>query len=99
MRISNIKVLPVDGDKVLKAFVTIEIEGSLVIRDLKVINGKNGLFVAMPAKRMKDGTYWDLVHPIDSRAREKLEESVLSEYKKVCAEAPVEEPGEDEESA
>ena len=87
MHISEVKVLPIEGDEVLKAFVTIKIDGALIIRDMKVILGSNGYFVAMPAKKMKDGTYWDLVHPVDSKTREMLEERVLSEYERVSKEA------------
>ena len=89
MIISEVKVLPVDGSDKLKAFVTIKIEDSLIIRDMKIIKGTGGLFVAMPAKRMKDGTYWDLVHPLDKGTREMLEEKVLDEYKRVCKEVKV----------
>lgn len=88
MLISDVKVLPVEGDSKLKAFVSIKIEDCLIIRDMKVIDGNNGLFVAMPAKRMKDGTYWDLVHPLDKVTRDMLEEKVLDEYKRICMDSP-----------
>jgi stage V sporulation protein G len=51
---------------------------------MKVIKGASGYFVAMPAKKMKDGTYRDLVHPLDRSTRERLEEAVIEEYKKIC---------------
>lgn len=89
MLISEVKVLPVDGSDKLKAFVSIKIDDALIIRDMKIINGSGGLFVAMPAKRMKDGTYWDLVHPLDKATREMLEEKILDEYKRVCKEGEV----------
>ncbi len=89
MLISEVKVLPLDGGDKLKAFVTIKIDDSLIIRDMKIIKGGSGLFVAMPAKRMKDGTYWDLVHPLDKATREMLEEKLLDEYKRVCKEGVI----------
>ncbi|MBE9532210.1 MAG: septation protein SpoVG family protein [Proteobacteria bacterium] len=89
MVISEVKVLPVEGDAKLKAYVSIKIEDSLVIRDVKIIDGARGLFVAMPAKRMKDGTYWDLVHPLDKATRELFEQAVLGEYRRVCGEDKV----------
>ena len=82
MRITEIKVLPVDGDEKLKAYVTIKLDDCFVVRDMKVIKGTTGFFVAMPAKKMKDGTYRDLVHPLDKLTRDKLEEAVLDEYKR-----------------
>ncbi len=83
MRITEVKVLPVEGDEKLKAFVTIKLDGCFVIRDMKVIKGNTGYFVAMPAKKMRDGTYRDVVHPLDRPTRQKLEEQVLDEYWKV----------------
>lgn len=83
MRITEIKVLPVDGDEKLKAYVTIKLDDCFVVRDMKIIKGTNGYFVAMPAKKMKDGTYRDLVHPLDKPTRQMLEEQVMNEYKKM----------------
>ncbi|HHL40012.1 MAG TPA: septation regulator SpoVG [Deltaproteobacteria bacterium] len=83
MRITEVKVLPVDGDDKLKAFVTIKLDGCFIIRDMKVIKGTNGYFVAMPAKKMKNGTYRDLIHPLDQSTRQMLEDEVLNEYKRM----------------
>ncbi len=85
MDITEVKVLPVDGDDKLKAYVSIKICDCLAIRDMKVIKGTSGYFVAMPAKKMKDGTYRDLVHPLDRSTREQLEELVIDEYKRACS--------------
>jgi len=86
MRITEIKVLPVDGDEKLKAYVTIKLDDCFVIRDMKIIKGTTGYFVAMPAKKMKDGTYRDLVHPLDKPTRQNLEDQVLVEFRKVQSE-------------
>ncbi len=86
MRITEIKVLPVDGDEKLKAYVTIKLDDCFVVRDMKVIKGSSGYFVAMPAKKMKDGTYRDLVHPLDKSTRQMLEDQVLNEYRRVQSE-------------
>lgn len=85
MRITEVKVLPVDGDEKLKAYVTIKLDDSFVIRDMKVIKGTTGYFVAMPAKKMKDGTYRDLVHPLDKPTRQMLEDLIMDEFKKVMS--------------
>ncbi len=82
MRITEVKVLPVDGDEKLKAYVTIKLDDCFVIRDMKVIKGTTGYFIAMPAKKMKDGTYRDLVHPLDKSTRQTLEDLVMTEYKR-----------------
>ena len=84
MEITDVKVFPVDEDK-LRAYVTITLDACFVVRDLKVIHGNTGLFVAMPAKKRKDGTYKDIAHPLNSEMRDKMEKIVLKEYEKVKA--------------
>ncbi|GMU62103.1 MAG: hypothetical protein AMXMBFR34_38660 [Myxococcaceae bacterium] len=84
MDITDVKIFPVDEDK-LRAYVTITLDNCFVVRDLKVIHGTSGLFVAMPAKKRKDGTYKDIAHPLNAEMREKLEKVVLAEYAKVMA--------------
>ncbi len=82
MKITDVRVIPVDDDERLKAFVTVKIDECFVIRDIKVIDGNNGLFLAMPSKRRKDGTYQDLAHPLDPSTRDMFEKEVLTEYNK-----------------
>lgn len=80
MRITEIKVQPVEGDETLKAYVSIKLDNSFAIRDIKVIKRTNSYFIAMPAKKMKDGTYRDLVHPLDKLTRQMLEDLIMSEF-------------------
>src|SRR5512132_2075200 len=86
MNITDVRVFPVDEDK-LRAYVTITLDNCFVVRDLKVIHGNSGLFVAMPAKKRKDGTYKDIAHPLNAETREKMEKIVLAEYEKVARDA------------
>jgi len=79
MKITEIKVYPVN-EKKLKAYVTIVLDQCFVIRDLKVINGNSGLFIAMPSKKRKDGTYKDIAHPLNKETRESMEEQILKAY-------------------
>jgi stage V sporulation protein G len=79
MEITEVKVFLVNEER-LKAFVTIIFDNCFVIRDLKVIDGNNGLFVAMPSKKRKDGTYKDLAHPLNNETRTMIEDRVLKEY-------------------
>jgi stage V sporulation protein G len=81
MEITEVRVFPVSEDK-LKAYVTITFDDCFVVRDLKVIHGNNGLFVAMPSKKRKDGTFRDTAHPLNNQTREMIESRVLSEYEK-----------------
>jgi stage V sporulation protein G len=81
MEITEVRVFPVDEDK-LKAYATITFDNCFVVRDLKVIQGNNGLFVAMPSKKRKDGTFKDTAHPLNTETREMIEAKVLAEYRK-----------------
>src|SRR6476660_8425844 len=83
MEITEVRVFPVNEER-LKAYVTITLDNCFVVRDLKVINGNTGLFVAMPAKKRKDGTYKDIAHPLNAEMREKMERIVLAEYEKTA---------------
>ena len=81
MDVTEVRVFPVEEDR-LKAYVTITFDDCFVVRDLKVIHGNNGLFVAMPSKKRKDGTYRDTAHPLDNQTRQMIESKVLAEYNK-----------------
>lgn len=79
MQITEIKIFPVNEDK-LKAYVTIVIDNCFVVRDLKIINGNTGLFVAMPSKKRKDGTFKDVAHPLNKETRELIENQIMKTY-------------------
>lgn len=80
MEITEIRITLRDDDK-LKAFASITLDEMLVIRGLKIIEGANGTFVAMPSRRRKDGTFQDVAHPINRDTREWLEAQVITAYK------------------
>jgi len=80
MEITDVKVIPVDDEK-LKAFVSIVFDHCFVVTDIKVINGPKGLFVSMPSKKRKDGTFKDIAHPLNNQMRQYLEEKVLGVYR------------------
>ena len=81
MNITQVKVFPVAEEK-LKAYVSIVLDDCFLVSDLKVIQGTAGLFVAMPAKKRKDGSYKDIAHPLNAEMRVRLEKRVLEEYQK-----------------
>lgn len=87
MDITDVKVFLVDEEK-LRAYVTITLDHCFVVRDLKVINGTSGLFVAMPAKKRKDGTYKDIAHPLNADMRDRMEKAILSQYEKAISAEP-----------
>ena len=79
MQITEVNVFPVNEER-LKAYVSITIDNCFVIRDLKVINGTNGLFVAMPSKKRKDGQFKDIAHPLNQETRSAIEKAVFEAY-------------------
>ncbi len=96
MEITEIKVFPVNEDK-LKAYVTIILDNCFVVRDLKVINGTSGLFVAMPSKKRKDGVFKDIAHPLNIETREMMETKILQAYEDSLKKGPTPQGGEDQD--
>ncbi|MBK7843310.1 MAG: septation regulator SpoVG [Bdellovibrionales bacterium] len=81
MKITDVKVFPVNEER-LKAYVTITIDDCFVVRDLKVIKGNDGLFVAMPSKRRKDGQFKDIAHPLNQETRNEIEKAIFDEFER-----------------
>lgn len=81
MLITEVKVFPVNEDR-LKAYVSITIDNVFVVRDLKIIEGTGGLFVAMPSKKRKDGQFKDIAHPLNQETRDMIERMVFEAYEK-----------------
>lgn len=81
MKITEVKVFPVNEER-LKAYVTITIDDVFVVRDLKIIKGNEGLFVAMPSKKRKDGQFKDIAHPLNQETRTEIENAVFDAYEK-----------------
>jgi stage V sporulation protein G len=79
LEVTDVKVQLVDEGR-LKAFATVTLNACFVVRDVKVIDGNNGLFVAMPSRRKPDGTYRDIAHPLNSDCRTYFEKAVLDAY-------------------
>ncbi|HAF08234.1 MAG: septation regulator SpoVG [bacterium] len=79
MEITEVRITLRDEPK-LKAFANVTFDNAFVIRGLKIIDGKKGLFISMPSRRAKDGTYRDIAHPINNEMRQKIEKVVLEKY-------------------
>ena len=84
VEITEVRVSLRDDEK-LKAFVSITLNDSFVIRGLKIIHGNTGLFVAMPSRKRPDGQHQDLAHPINDQTRKYLTERVMTEYERELA--------------
>jgi len=81
MEITDIKIRKVETEGKLKAYVTITFDRCFVVHNVKVIDGRNGAFVAMPSRRTKSGEFKDVAHPISAEFRRVLEERVIAAYR------------------
>lgn len=80
MTITDIKIRRTYQDTRLRALVSLTIDGEFAVHDIKVIEGPERLFVAMPSRRDENGIFRDIAHPITTGARHLLEESILAAY-------------------
>ncbi len=79
MEITDVRVYPVRDEKV-RAFISIVFDRCFMVNDIKVIQGKDGLFVSMPSRKRKSGEFKDVAHPLNSDTRKWVEERILGVY-------------------
>lgn len=82
MKVTKVIVRPVEMNKV-KAIASITIDDEFVVHDLRVVEGEKGLFVAMPSRKLPNGEYRDIAHPINMQTREVVQGAVLEEFSKL----------------
>ncbi len=87
MKITDVKIFLRDSNQ-LKAFANMVIDDAFIVRNIKVIEGEHGLFVAMPSRKVKSGEYRDIAHPINTETRKLIEEEILAKYDEVLKETP-----------
>ena len=87
MQITDVRVRRLIGKGITKAVASITIDSVFVVHELKIIEGKDGLFVAMPNHSGKDGRFIDIVHPLNTETREQISSVILAEYEKARQEA------------
>jgi stage V sporulation protein G len=83
MDITDIRIRKVNADGKLKAYVTVTFDDSFVVHNVKIIEGENGVFIAMPSRKTKSGEYKDVAHPINTAFRTRLQDKILQEYDKM----------------
>lgn len=88
MKVTDVRMRKLVTDSRMKALVSITLDEAFVIHDLRVIEGNNGLFVAMPSKRTSDGEFRDISHPINSEMRQEIQEAVMKVYDETEAVEP-----------
>ena len=83
MKISDVRVRKINSEGKMKAIVSVTFDDCFVVHDIKIIEGQEGLFIAMPSRKMPDGEFKDIAHPINSPTRERIQTAILAEYEKV----------------
>ena len=86
MTITNIKVRKILPEGRLRGIISVTFDDAFAVHDIKVVQGDDRLFVAMPSRRDDAGVFRDIVHPISSEAREKIEKEILSAYRQAVNE-------------
>lgn len=87
LEITDIRVKKIinesSAESKMKAVVSVTFDDSFVVHDIKIIEGQDKLFTAMPSRKTQDGEFKDIAHPINRDMRVRLEEAILAEYHKV----------------
>lgn len=82
MEITEVKIYPTDEGR-LKAYISIILDHCFIIRELKLVEGDEGLFVSMPSRRRRDGTFKDIAHPLNSEMRAQIERKIIEAYNRL----------------
>ena len=80
MELTDIRIRKVTGEGSLKAYVTVTFDDCFVLHNVKIIEGKQGFFIAMPSRRIGTGEFRDIAHPINIDFRRKMQDKILEEY-------------------
>ncbi len=83
MKITDVRIRKINEDGKLKAVASITFDDEFVVHGIKVIDGQSGLFIAMPSRKMGEGDYRDIAHPLVSETRERIRDAVFAEYQRV----------------
>ncbi len=88
MEITDVKIRKLFDEGPMKAVVSVTFDGQLALHDIKVIHAREKLFIVMPSRKNPDGTYRDIVHPINARFRQDMENAVIAAYREELARVP-----------
>ena len=86
MEITDIRVKKISSDSKMKAVVSVTFDDAFVVHDIKVIEGQDKLFTAMPSRKTPENEFKDIAHPINSQMRETLEKAIIDKYNEIADE-------------
>lgn len=79
--ITEVRIYRTKGNGAVKAYASVSLDGEFVVKGIKILENEKGLWVSMPSRKNKDGTYQDIFHPTNKQAREKIVNAVLKAYR------------------
>ena len=91
MNITDVRIRKLNADGKMKAVVSLTFDDEFVVHDIKIIEGQNGLFIAMPSRKMGEGDFRDIAHPLNSETRNRIKDTIFAEYEKMSDSEPVSE--------
>lgn len=80
VQITDVRIRKVNTEGKMKAIVSVTFDEQFVVHDIKIIDGQNGMFIAMPSRKTPEGEFKDIAHPINSETRGMIQEAILKEY-------------------
>lgn len=95
MNITDVRIRKINDDGRMRAIVSVVFDEEFVVHDIKVIEGQNGLFIAMPSRKMGEGEYRDIAHPLTSETRNRIKDAIFEAYEKSLEQKAAEEATEE----
>lgn len=97
MEITDVRVRKLSEEGKMRGIVSVTFDNAFVVHDIKIIEGQSGLFIAMPSRKVGEGEFRDIAHPINSEMRKSLQEDILRAYEEARLRMEVEEDNEPQE--
>lgn len=96
MKVTDVRIRKISSEGKMKAVVSVTFDDQFVVHDIKIIEGQNGPFIAMPSRKMGEGDFRDIAHPINSDTRGMIQEAIFSRYEELEAQEAAEEAAKEE---
>lgn len=94
MKVTDVRIRKITSEGKMKAVVSVTFDDQFVVHDIKIIEGQNGPFIAMPSRKMGEGDFRDIAHPINSDTRGMIQEAIFSRYEELEAQEAAEKEAE-----
>ena len=94
MQITDVRIRKICDESKMKAIVSVTFDEEFVVHDIKIIEGQNGLFIAMPSRKVGEGDFRDIAHPLTTESRSKIKDAIFEKYNNLLAEQEAEQTSE-----